>query len=213
MLYIVTDFFKNFLAAINAEDTILLTDLIIDEVAKLIVFDRGKTIEIIRKAKADKKLGSKPSDNDIVQVLIAEIPKNKVLVDSISDLVILNNSDKNNSTGKETVPANKRKEYVKKALVMFIIPDNEMLLKKKTASHLKVRDMNFAANAEVVNLTGKQKTVIVLKTAFVTSAILTGGFFIVKEMIKRGVFKKKDKEPEAAATPDGGNSNSDSNEE
>jgi len=192
MLYIVHNFFQEFLAAVKANDTILLTDLITDEISKIIVFDRGKIIEIIKKAKTQQKLSSRPTDAEIIQILINEIKTNEILNNYITDLIISNNTDKSNGT--ETVPPYKRKEFVKKALSMFINNDNDMLLKKKTASHLKVRDMNFAADAEVIDLTKKQKRVIVIKTILFTTTILTAGFFTVKALIKKGVFKKKNSE-------------------
>lgn len=190
MLYIVHDFFKNFLSAVNAEDTLMLADLITDETAKIIVFDRGKIIEIIRKSKI--KTSSNPTDADIINALIKNISKNKDLNNLISDLIIKNNTDKNNIDNKETVPADKRKEFVKKALSMFINSDNEMLIKKKTAHHLKVRDMNFNADAEVIDLTKKQKVVIVTRTVFVTTVMLGIGYLVLRTLIKKGVFKKKE---------------------
>ena len=219
MLYIVHNFFENFMNAVESDDAILLTDIINDETAKLIVFDRGKLIETIKKSKTKNKLGLKPTDSQIIDVLTKEISVSPSLNENIALLIIANNSDNNkpisahlSATGgdsKEEKPQKDRtsglkgskKDAVKMALKMYINKDNEMLLKKKTAHHLKVKDMNFAADAEVVDLTKKKKAKLITVTVSITALSLAGGFLLTKYGLKKGWFKKNTEQPTATPAP------------
>lgn len=218
MLYIVHNFFENFMNAVESDDAILLTDIINDETAKLIVFDRGKLIETIKKSKTKNKLGLKPTDSQIIDIMVKEISVSPSLNDNIATLIIANNSDNNkpisahlSATGGDAKEENKSKERtstlkgskkdaVKMALKMYINKDNEMLLKKKTAHHLKVKDMNFAADAEIVDLTKKKKAKLIAVTIGITTITMAGSFLVVRYGLKKGWFKKKADQP-AQPTP------------
>lgn len=222
MLYIVHNFFENFMNAVESDDAILLTDIINDETAKLIVFDRGKLIETIKKSKTKNKLGLKPTDSQIIDIMVKEISVSPSLNDNIATLIIANNSDNNkpisahlSATGGEPKEENKSKERtstlkgskkdaVKMALKMYINKDNEMLLKKKTAHHLKVKDMNFAADAEIVDLTKKKKAKLVAISVSATILGMASGYLITKYALKKGWFTKKadqQAQPTATTTP------------
>ena len=218
MLYIVHDFFHNFLKAVESEDAILLCDIVNDEVAKLVVFDRGKTIEAIKASQTKTKLDGKPSDANIVHVLTKELDKNELLNTKIAELIVANNSESNNTktahlsaTGDDnskesatdemkSVAKSDRLTFVKKGLKMFINGNNETLLKKKVAHHLKVKEMNFAADGEVINLTKKEKWMLAGKVFAVSSIIFIAGYFTVRLALKKGWIGKGKAGSEGEAT-------------
>ncbi len=93
MLHIIHDFFEDFDAAIRANDTIMLTDIITDELAKMVIFDKGKMNEALKKG-SKIQFSEKTPDSVYVKELITRVKNEPALRKDLALLIIYNNSEK-----------------------------------------------------------------------------------------------------------------------
>lgn len=218
MIHLVHDFFEDFDASIRANDNIMLTDIITDELAKMIIFDKGRMNEALKK-NSRIEFTEKTEDKVYVKELIGRIRKEPTLRKDIALLIIHNNSEKEvsekdftaNGRGEvkgnksNTIPPNKRLIYIDKALVLIVGKENESLLEKKIKAHRKVKEMNFGIDAdndaEQKAFMKKQKRILGIKVAIATTLILAGGYIGISYlMFKYG--KDSQAPAPAPANPD-----------
>jgi len=196
MLTMTGDFFQDFRAAVNANDNILLIDIITDELAKMIVFDKGSLNEALKK-NSKTLFDDKTSDNIYINELIARVRKEQPLRRDLSLIIEHNNSvtpinEKNfNANGRgeqfipknenNTIPEGRRVDTIEKALAMVVGSENEAKLKQKVVSHRIVKNMNFAADGtEGVVGAGKSKKNLIIKTGIITTVVLVSGWLLVQ---------------------------------
>lgn len=148
MMFVVQDFFKNFTAFVAANDTVTLCDLIVDEIAKIIVFDKGKMVEALKKV--DNKVTDKITDSQMISAII-KYSKNEVFISYVARIISINNSEGHTISDSHT-------GNVKKALSMFLNPNNERLLSNKVKQHHKIKEMNFGTCDEAILLYNKKMT-------------------------------------------------------
>ena len=193
MLHIIHDFFEDFDATIKANDNIMLTDIVIDELAKMVIFDRGRINEALKK-NSKTSFSDKTDDKVYVKEIIERVRKEPILRKDLALLIIYNNSEKEvpekdftaygrgnaKNVKKNTIPSDKRLTYIDKALLLVVGKENENLLEKKIIAHRKVKDMNFGIDADneatQIAFMKKEKIKLGIKVAVITSVILIGGY-------------------------------------
>lgn len=214
MIHLVHDFFEDFDASIRANDNIMLIDIITDELAKMIIFDKGMMNEALKK-NSRIEFTEKTKDEVYIKELVNRIRKEPTLRKDIALLMIHNNSEKEvsekdftaNGRGEvkvnknNTIPENKRLIYIDKALVLVMGKENESLLEKKIKSHRKVKEMNFGIDAdndaEQRAYMKKEKRNLGIKVAVATTLILIGGYLGISYLMFK--YGKDSKSPDATA--------------
>lgn len=190
MLYVVHDFFMNFMAFVNANDTIMLDDLMMDEIAKIVIFDRGKIIEAIKKI--EPKTSDNISDDQIVKFIINN-GKNDAFIIQLTSIIVINNSEGHTLTSAHT-------QNVKTALLKFLNKNNASLLSSKIKQHRKLKDMVFGTGDEAILAYNKKKNIkkIVLIT---TAVVITTTVLIFSFKFYRKVKSKKTATVSTSETP------------
>jgi len=90
MRYIKHDYPMNFMSATGSEDTVLSQEILLDEVAQLIVRHPIEIIDALRESGV--KIKGKPSDTEIVNVLTKNLGENEMLSRKVSKLIIRKNN-------------------------------------------------------------------------------------------------------------------------
>lgn len=203
MLYMKHDFFKNILEAIKANDNAFVTDIIINEVAMLVVFERGKVVEVINSA------GLKARDNDseetLGNILIDNGKKNGKLVELLAKTIINNHDlDKNlptanynaagtvretRQTAETIIPLNNRNALLVKSLGLSLKDANRDLLMLKIKSWRKLKKGNISAAGDDTGYTKETRKKFYVNGFWsgllLTGVIVTAGYFIGKAFVKR----------------------------
>ena len=204
-MFVVQDFFKNFAAFVRANDTVSLCDLTIDEIAKIIVFDKGKMIEALRKV--DPKIKDNISDAQMISAII-KYGQNEQFVNYVAKIITINNSEGHTVTDAYTA-------NIKKALMMFLKGNNERLLANKVRQHHKIKEMNFGTGDEEILKYKKRMTMKKVALWGVGIVLLTGAGYVGWRMYKAAKLKKGAAASSSAATSstsEGASSSSSSSE-
>lgn len=190
-MFLKHDFYTNFSGAVKAHDEALAKDVVSDEIAKVIVFDRENVINFINSQgiKAKRRI----NDRDILDTIYSN-RKNKGFSAGISR-IILNN---NNKPIKESVEAQKMftaREYVpgkSRPSVYAGEPLNEMVTeaimsfegsdidstKEKIETHKNNKTMIQAEGGYYRKIIIKTAAISVVSTAIVTAGLIYGiGYF------------------------------------
>jgi len=91
MLYLAHDFYSNLENAYSSKDTILVNDILNDEIAKIIIFDKEKLIYALSSI---KNISEKTSPETVAETIIDEIRKpNQKFIDDLIYIMLNNNKD------------------------------------------------------------------------------------------------------------------------
>lgn len=89
MLYLKHDFYSNFNSGIESGDNDFITDMIVNELSEIIVYQRKDMLDLLEKVQL--KLNDKVSDEKIINIIIDNVSTNQKLVKGLAYLIAQNN--------------------------------------------------------------------------------------------------------------------------
>jgi len=95
MLYLKHDFYSNFNSGIESGDNDFITDMIVNELSEVIVYQRKDMLDLLEKVQL--KLNEKVSDEKIINIIIDNISTNQKLVKGLAYLIAQNNQSSKQS--------------------------------------------------------------------------------------------------------------------
>lgn len=207
------NFTSNFLNAVGYQDEFMADQIIIDEVARLIVEDKKNVVEALRKAGVNSTYRD---NNDLVKaMLIKEVEDgNKDIIKWIADKIVQNQVDelklkeivalpKSKSEGKNSTIKNAtgsfadnlgkvlQNENVKEAVSGLIASGVSKLFSKKNTQKAS-NDQQLAERLKINEMqaatakTKKKKTLVILLVIAGTLTIAGVVFFLVKRKYEKG---------------------------
>ena len=214
MQYINHNFAANFNAYKKYDETGLLNDMVMDDVAKLVVFDKEGLLYAI--AESGYGISRKPTNKDILLMLKKNIATDKRLTENIAKLIISNNSgqkskgsklatndrynyksSKNQTEQKQTSLNSLKSEVASSFLNMDGALDNK--LEQHTKNKLQMEG-DIVSNKDLKTAIKKAYA----KSFVVTTLFIVGGYFLLKKVAKMPMFANGGaiaEEPIAAPMP------------
>ncbi len=160
MIYVIHDFIGNLKSALKANDYLLVADLVNDEVAKVIVFDKGRLTDVLLKSGAKK---AKSMSYTEVAEYISNNNSDSIST-GIAKIIALN--AKENNVDKDVL------EQIKKN----INKGNINLLRNKVNSHLRLKDKVSGFDGDESEMRLKTYRTI-RNTVLIYSAMIVAGYF------------------------------------
>lgn len=188
MQYVEHNFFQNFDAAFKSKDAILMNDILADEIAKLITFDKARVIAALNNAKIPTD--ATISDTAITKLIHANIAKNDALSKNIIALMLDNNGHSANGllitgAGNKQQNSGPVTQKLQTGIKMCFSQGCYEVLNKKRARHLVQKGYKLSVAGDESTIKAKNTAKVVFWSVFGTAALITVAYFGLKYMAKK----------------------------
>lgn len=204
MQFITHNFAYNYNAFKKYGELELLSDMVLDDISKLVVFDKQSLLLII--ARSGYGITRMPTNKEIIKLLTNKVPTHAALRDNIAKLIILNNSNDKNKGQKLTLEQEmtfkadgynykQDSETSKQNKETIDSLSNEVKGCIKSADGLEHKIEQHTKNklmmeGDIVGKDEVRKAVrrAYIKSGIITSIVIVGGYFLFKRIARMPMF-------------------------